>query len=151
MKDEDREALLRRSMIEPDEKRIVGRTFRLFSWGALDLAEEMGLTLFYADDPKGADGSELSNKELRFQNVAMAWALDKENDEQRVREAILAGRDVWEPLVRAYALEIPLGAIGAFKAWMAECGRMTTAAAVRVSRETSGNGEKPLGKSESPA
>ncbi|MGE0412019.1 MAG: hypothetical protein AB7Q64_08440 [Verrucomicrobiales bacterium] len=138
-------------MIEPDEKRIGERAFRLFSWGILDLAEEMGLTIFYADNPRGKDGGDVSDRELRFQNVAMAWVLDKCNDEQAVREAVLAGPEAWEPLVRAYANNFPVGAMRAFREWMSHCGRMTTAAAVKVVRESGGNDEAPLGKSVSPA
>ena len=135
-----RESLLSAGMMEPAERTVHGIRLRPFSYGSIQLAYMLDLTLFTDDAPELA----LSDAETQRQIVSFAWL--QSAPEAEVVNAVIEKRT--EECILRYALGIPFSAIPELLDEVTRIASMIRASNVRVeSRHKPSSEEEPPGKS----
>jgi len=135
----DRNTTLSSGMIEPASRSVHGIKLRAFSYGSIQLAYMLDLTLFTADE----DGPEISDAETQRQIVTFAWIQSAPQSE--VVEAVVNKRSA--EAVLKFALEVPFEAIPELLSEINRIGTLIRASNVRVESKNPATSEDAPGKS----
>lgn len=144
----DREHNLALGMIDNGERQIGGIKLRSFSFGSMQMAYLLNLTLFTGvedeeGNPKHLEPNDLDPAELHRQIAAFAWMQSAHVEE--ISDAFKAG--VADRYVLGFALGITMEMLPELMAEINRISVLVTASAVRVeSKHSSDEGDAP-GKS----
>ena len=126
-------------MMEPAHRIVHGMKLRAFSYGSIQLAYMLDLSIFTDDE----NGPELSDAETQRQIVTFAWLQSAPQAE--VVEAVVNKRT--EEAVLKFALGVPFDAIPELLAEIGRIGTLIRASNVRVENKTPATSEDAPGKS----
>jgi len=126
-------------MVEPANHTIHGIKLRAFSYGSIQLAYMLKLTLFTEDGKT----RKLTDVETQRQIVAFAWLQSAPREE--VVAAVLNNRS--EEEILKFALDIPFEAIPELLEEISRIGSITRASTVNVESKHAAIGEESPGKS----
>ena len=133
-----RDLNLATGMIEPAERTVGGITLRPFSYGSMQLAYMLNLSLFTEEE-----GADPDDAEMQRQVVTFAWMQSAPIDE--VVDAILS-KSV-EGRVLRYSLNITFDQIPHLIGEIRRIGEMVAASNVRAESRYGNDTETPPGKS----
>lgn len=135
----DRDQSLSAGMVEPATRTVHGIKLRAFSYGSIQLAYMLDLTLF-TEDEKNLN---LSDAETQRQIVSFAWIQSAPRED--VVNAVVNKRTEQEIL--KFALDIPFEAIPELLDEINRIGSIIRASTVRVESKHPTTGEDAPGKS----
>lgn len=138
----DREHNLATAMIDNGERRVGGINLRPFSYGSMQLAYLLNLSLFTGEGEDGK-GEELSDVEKQRQIVTFAWMQSAPIDE--VVAAVQDGTA--KARVLKFSLGITFEMIPELMAEINRIGEMVSASAVRVESKHPSSDDEAPGKS----